>query len=55
MSLIKSHYHEEINSRQDDHVDEEYHYNKWLEEQLEQEAEKAAFFETFRVTGTYPM
>jgi hypothetical protein len=65
MSAIKHHYHEEINSRKDDHIDDEYLYSQWLSQSqrniaeenkmIEEQAERAAFFRTFEATGTYPM
>ncbi len=56
MSAIKNHFHEEINQHRDDSmIDADYQYEKWKEEKLEEEAEKAEFFRIFEKTGTYPM
>ena len=56
MSKISEHF------REDEILDDDYLFQKWMEEGqekeyeawLEQEAEKASFENVFQLTGTYP-
>lgn len=56
MGKIKEHYYDEINSREDDMIDDELLYDEYIEEELLDElAEEAEFMNIFYLTHTYPM
>jgi hypothetical protein len=66
MSRIKEFYHEEIsnglNQISNEDLDLDSQYEEWVKAQeekaylqhIEEEAEKAAFFRTYEITGNYP-